>query len=72
MDLKAKKTQAGAKAPVNSPAIPAYSGGNAANTGMGGNTKTTGVYSSSSASVPQNENPHPKEFGVGKKSKSLI
>lgn len=43
----------------------AYTGGNAANSGMGGNTKTTGVYGSSPASVPQNENPHPKEFGIG-------
>ena len=70
--MDAKKTQSGAKAPVNSPAIPAYPSGNATNSGVGGNTKTTGVYSASNASVPQNENPHPKEFGLGKKSKSLI
>ena len=70
--MDAKKTQAGTKAPVDSPAVEAYAGGNATNSGTRIGTKGVGVYNSSSASVPQNENPHPKEFGLGKKSKSLI
>ena len=70
--LKAKKTQGGTKPGIDDKAVGAYGKGNATNSGMGGNTATTGVYSCSNASLPQNENPHPKEFGLGKKSKSLI
>ena len=71
--MKAKKTQSGKTAPVNSPAVPAYGSSlNAANTGSRIGNKAVGVYGSSGASLPQDANPHPKEFGLGKKSKSLI
>jgi hypothetical protein len=63
--MEAKKTQSGKTPAVDSPAVEAYNGGNATNSGSRIGTKSTGVYNSTGASLPQNENPHPKEFGVG-------
>ena len=65
--MEAKKTQGGTAPGIDDKAVGAYGKGNAANSGTRIGTKSTGVYGGSGASLRQNANPHPKEFGLGKK-----
>jgi hypothetical protein len=59
------KKEVGKKPAEDFNKVESYPSGNATNSGTRIGTKATGVYSASGATVPQNENPHPKEFGVG-------
>lgn len=44
--------------------VEAYTGGNAAYSGTS-SPKGVGVSSPNSVNLPENANPHPKEFGIG-------